>query len=333
MRPIGMGLTSRKTSCRLIRGASPISTSVVPATMATMTSGVLGPTALPVAKARTRMSARGPSNDARLHADRAGGHAVHPVARGYGGGPVGGDWRGDPPGADRGGGHRHLPSRRPRAGRHPQPRLRGEGEERRGHRRAPCGRQRNGHAEAGGRRPRDGRSPRSPHYHIPAGGVVERSAAPRRDGRPGLPHHGGSAHGPCGHPATRRVRRRGSTGFTLLEVLVAMVILSVAIVTFIQLASQGLRLLRLSGEHQEAVMLADRLARAADVSRESMDTGREGPYEWERRTRLVVVPLDLAPAGADAARLLALWVAVKWGSGRSVEVSTLRLAQATGTTP
>ena len=112
-----------------------------------------------------------------------------------------------------------------------------------------------------------------------------------------------------------------------------MVILSVAIVTFIQLASQGLRLLRLSGEHQEAVMLADRLARAADVSRESMDTGREGPYEWERRTRLVVVPLDLAPAGADAPRLLALSVAVKWGSGRSVEVSTLRLAQATGTTP
>ena len=112
-----------------------------------------------------------------------------------------------------------------------------------------------------------------------------------------------------------------------------MVILSVAIVTFIQLASQGLRLLRLSGEHQEAVMLADRLARAADASRESVDTGHEGPYEWERRTRLVVVPLDLTPAGGDAPRLLALSVAVKWGNGRSVEVSTLRLAQAAGTTP
>jgi general secretion pathway protein I len=129
------------------------------------------------------------------------------------------------------------------------------------------------------------------------------------------------------------MRQRGDAGFTLLEVLVAMVILSVAVVSFIQLASQGLRLLRLSGEHQEAVMLADRLARAADVSRESMDTGREGPYEWERRTRLVVVPLDLTPAGGDAPRLLALSVAVKWGSGRSVEVSTLRLAQAAGTTP
>ena len=123
------------------------------------------------------------------------------------------------------------------------------------------------------------------------------------------------------------------SGFTLLEVLVAMVILSVAVVTLIQLSSQGLRLLRVSGEHQEAVMLADRLARSADVSGERVDTGHEGVFEWERRTRLVAVPGDLSPVGTDAPRLLSLSVAVKWGSGRSVEVSTLRLAQGTGTTP
>jgi len=127
--------------------------------------------------------------------------------------------------------------------------------------------------------------------------------------------------------------RRADAGFTLLEVLVAVVILSVAVVTLIQLASQGLRLLRVSGEHQEAVMLADRLARGADVSREAVDTGHEGPYSWERRTRLVVVPADLAPAGTDAPRLLSLSVAVKWGGGRSVEVATLRLAQGAGITP
>ena len=129
------------------------------------------------------------------------------------------------------------------------------------------------------------------------------------------------------------MRRHGDAGFTLLEVLVAMVILSVAIVAFIQLTSQGLRLLRVSGEHQEAVMLADRLARAADVSRENVDTGHEGPYDWERRTRLVVVPADLTPVGSDSPRLLSLSVAVKWAGGRSVEVSTLRLAQGTGITP
>ena len=132
------------------------------------------------------------------------------------------------------------------------------------------------------------------------------------------------------------MRRHEEAGFTLLEVLVAMVILSVAIVTLVQLASQGLRLLRVSGEHQEAVMLADRLARTADVSRESVDTGHEGSFDWERRTRLVVVPADLTPVGpggADTPHLLSLSVMVKWAGGRSVEVSTLRLAQDTGTTP
>ena len=83
-------------------------------------------------------------------------------------------------------------------------------------------------------------------------------------------------------------------------------------------------------------MLADRLARAADVSREAVDTGHEGSFDWERRTRLVVVPGDLTPVGpggADTPRLLSLSVTVKWAGGRSVEVSTLRLAQGSGITP
>ena len=75
-------------------------------------------------------------------------------------------------------------------------------------------------------------------------------------------------------------------------------------------------------------MLADRLARAADPSRETVETGREGAFQWERRTTLVPVPPDLASIGSDAPRLLSLSVAVKWG-GRSVEVATLRLARPT----
>ena len=123
---------------------------------------------------------------------------------------------------------------------------------------------------------------------------------------------------------------RARNGFTLLEVLVALLILSVAVVTFIQLASQGLRLLRVSGEHQEAVMLADRLARAAEANSETVETGREGAFEWERRTKLLSMPPDLGSIGSDAPRLLSLSVVVKWG-GRSVEVATLRLALAAAT--
>ncbi|HMB32453.1 MAG TPA: prepilin-type N-terminal cleavage/methylation domain-containing protein [Methylomirabilota bacterium] len=123
---------------------------------------------------------------------------------------------------------------------------------------------------------------------------------------------------------------RAQNGFTLLEVLVALVILSLAVVTFIQLASQGLRLLRVSGEHQEAVMLADRLTRAADPSGESIETGHEGAFDWERRTKFVPMPPDLGSIGNNAPRLLSLSVVVKWG-GRSVEIATLRLARATAT--
>ena len=127
--------------------------------------------------------------------------------------------------------------------------------------------------------------------------------------------------------------RRPDAGFTLLEVLVAVVILSVAVVTLVQAASQALRLLKLSSDYQEAVLLADRVARAGDASIEGVETGHEGQFDWERRVKLVAVPDDLEPVGSASPRLLALSVAVRWGSGRTLEVATLRLAPVALTTP
>ena len=127
--------------------------------------------------------------------------------------------------------------------------------------------------------------------------------------------------------------RRTDAGFTLLEVLVAMVILSVAVVTLIQLASQGLRLLKVSSDYQEAVLLADRVARAGEVSIEGVETGQEGRFNWERRATLVAVPEDLAPVGSASPRLLALSVAVRWGAGRMLELATLRVAPNAPATP
>src|SRR5262249_56521680 len=111
-------------------------------------------------------------------------------------------------------------------------------------------------------------------------GLLERSATPRGARPPRLPRHRGSAHGPRFHCPDGRVSARAQNGFTLLEVLVALVILSLAVVTFIQLASQGLRLLRVAGEHQEAVMLADRLARPPHPSGEGIEAGRRGAIRW-----------------------------------------------------
>jgi prepilin-type N-terminal cleavage/methylation domain-containing protein len=115
-------------------------------------------------------------------------------------------------------------------------------------------------------------------------------------------------------------------GFTLLEVLVALVILSLTVVTLLQLSAQGLRLLKLSGDYQDAALLADRLARGADTGVERVETGVEGPLAWERRVAEVATPVELAAPDEPTPRLLALTVTVRWGPARSLQLASLRTA-------
>jgi general secretion pathway protein I len=117
-----------------------------------------------------------------------------------------------------------------------------------------------------------------------------------------------------------------SRGFTLLEVLVAMAILGLAVVMLIQLASQGLRLVKASGDHQEAVRLADRLAREVAIPSEGVETGREGVYAWERRVTLVALPPELKPPTGRASRLFRLSVAIHWSANGGVDLTTLLAA-------
>jgi type II secretion system protein I len=115
-------------------------------------------------------------------------------------------------------------------------------------------------------------------------------------------------------------------GFTLLEVLVAMAILGLAVVTLIQLASQGLRLVKASGDHQEAVRLADRLAREVASPNEGVETGQEGVYAWERRVTLVSLPPELKPPTGKASRLFRLSVAIRWSANGGLDLTTLLAA-------
>ena len=115
-----------------------------------------------------------------------------------------------------------------------------------------------------------------------------------------------------------------SRGFTLLEVLVAMTILGLAIVTLMQLSAQGLRLLRLSDDYQHAVLVADRLVRAVEVPQEGVETGQEGPFQWERRLALVPTPDELTPGAGPKPLFYALSVAVRWGGTRTFEIASLR---------
>jgi prepilin-type N-terminal cleavage/methylation domain-containing protein len=119
-----------------------------------------------------------------------------------------------------------------------------------------------------------------------------------------------------------------SRGFTLLEVLVALTILGLAIVALMQLSSQGLRLLHAADGYQQAALLADRVARAADVVRAGTETGQEGRFRWERRVVPVPVPEALTSGARPEVHLYILSVAVRWGRSAAFEVASLRTVAA-----
>ncbi|MFQ5899524.1 MAG: prepilin-type N-terminal cleavage/methylation domain-containing protein [Candidatus Methylomirabilia bacterium] len=116
----------------------------------------------------------------------------------------------------------------------------------------------------------------------------------------------------------------GSRGFTLLEVMVALAILGLAVVTIIQLFSGGLRLLKLSGDHQRAVLLADQKTREWEPQGESIDSGQEGGFAWERRVEPYPVPEELIVAEDSGVQLMRVSVEVRWSGNRRVEIATLK---------
>jgi general secretion pathway protein I len=121
-----------------------------------------------------------------------------------------------------------------------------------------------------------------------------------------------------------RPRARWSAGFTLLEVLVAFAILSVAVVAVIQGFAQGLRLLKVAGDHQRAVLLADQKAREVVAPVEAHDKGQDGAFDWERTVTVVTAPdLERTPATRKW-RVYQIDVKVRWGDTRAVQVVTLR---------
>jgi prepilin-type N-terminal cleavage/methylation domain-containing protein len=123
-------------------------------------------------------------------------------------------------------------------------------------------------------------------------------------------------------------RRSRDEGFTLLEVLVALVVLSTAVVAALQLFGGGLRLARAAGDHTDAALLAS--AKLADLDpgplTEGTDEGTEGPYRWTRRVALdsSLLPIDPDTPEAVTIRLARVNVEVRWGQGRRFELTTLR---------
>jgi general secretion pathway protein I len=122
--------------------------------------------------------------------------------------------------------------------------------------------------------------------------------------------------------------RREERGFTLIEVLVALVLLSVAVVATLQLFGGGLRLARTAGDQLEATLLANaKLVEAGlETPEEGAVEGTEGDYRWVRRITLdpELLPAETDPTKLSSVRLARVSVEVRWGRNRHVELVTLR---------
>jgi general secretion pathway protein I len=113
-----------------------------------------------------------------------------------------------------------------------------------------------------------------------------------------------------------------AAGFTLIEVLVAFIIASVALAALAHAAIDGLRASSLSAHYQEA--LARARSHLAAVGRAPQPGDRQGDegdgFHWHIR----IVPLATTTLASGHATLLAVSVAVSWGDRptRRVQLDT-----------
>ncbi len=143
----------------------------------------------------------------------------------------------------------------------------------------------------------------------------------------------------------RMLPSRSSAGFTLLEVMLAFVLLSTAMALLIAMLSNGLRQVRQAQDETEATLFAQSLFEQTGTL-ESLKPGvREGELAGGRyRYRLTVERIpDPLPASAppgrgaateslDSAQLFRIVLQVEWGEGQAAQrlrFVTLRARAAT----
>lgn len=129
--------------------------------------------------------------------------------------------------------------------------------------------------------------------------------------------------------------KRASAGFSLLEVLVAFVILALTLSVIMRIFSGGLRNVVLADEYSRAVLLAE--SRIAELGAQPIEGEARGEFDKQFRWHSTVRPwLDDAGAGSQPlpVRLMEIEVRVAWGEeggkSREVGLSTLQLVPAPG---
>ncbi|MDI6781093.1 MAG: prepilin-type N-terminal cleavage/methylation domain-containing protein [bacterium] len=84
------------------------------------------------------------------------------------------------------------------------------------------------------------------------------------------------------------LKRQGvEHGFTLLEVMVAMAIFGVAVITLLGVFSNGLNLTRLTNKHTQAMILAQSKLAEFNTGLEQDVIGKQGCFDWEIDTSII----------------------------------------------
>ncbi|MBT2144307.1 MULTISPECIES: prepilin-type N-terminal cleavage/methylation domain-containing protein [unclassified Rhodanobacter] len=123
---------------------------------------------------------------------------------------------------------------------------------------------------------------------------------------------------------------RHQGGFSLLEVIAAIMLLAIAFTALMKVAGASINLTHNAAEHSEAAMWARSLLDSAFVGEPVRPGSRSGRFDPQYRWQLDVTPWNQAgPALPGAAlQLYQLDLAVSWGPSahpRSAHFRTLRL--------
>lgn len=132
----------------------------------------------------------------------------------------------------------------------------------------------------------------------------------------------------------RPAHGRDQRGFTLIETLVAFVVLVLVLAVILQISSRGARSERLAAEYARATVIANTRLALLDEDGPLAETTRkgriDGRYDWELRVRPAQVENPVAdPDLVHTYIPFDVRVNVSWDSGgrsRKLTIDTLRLA-------
>ena len=122
----------------------------------------------------------------------------------------------------------------------------------------------------------------------------------------------------------KRSGKRFSTGFTLLEVLVALSIMGIAVVLILQLFSANLRALSVAGDMTSATTMAN--ARLREILAESLLKEAAWSEAKENNYPMDISVREVLPDRTDnlPVRLLEVALTVRWQMGSKAKKLTLR---------